>query len=266
MAQQDSASYWSDVGVEIRGRRDGNRLAGIDAPYFLYKSQLMREKFLASLPVEGKSVLDVGCGAGGSLAGLLDRHPSRLAGCDQSTEMVKLSKEYVPDAEISVMDGEQLPYDDNEFDLVTTVTVLQHNPDDRRARLIAEISRVAKEYVFFIEDTANPRVSDNEGSDGHYFGRYIEWYSKECAKHGWSLVHSEALATEMSFRTFKLLRKALSRGRIEGQPLSRAHLAIERLTIPLTRRLDRVVPSRQWELTMMSFRPSAWSPEEIASP
>lgn len=256
MAPYDPQGHWSSVGKQIRSRRDGNRLAGDDAPYYRYKGDLVRTQLLPRMPVEGLSVLDVGCGAGGSLDPLAERNPKRLAGCDQSVEMVKLAAENVPQAEIRLMDGQHLPYEDREFDLVKTVTVLQHNPDDRRSALIAEICRVARDYVVLFEDTATPRVSGNEGSGvyANYFGRPLDWYVDECKKHGWLLITSKSLATYVSHRTFNLLRGTLSRGRKEGQPLSPMHVAIERRTLPITRRLDRVVPSRQWELTMMMFR------------
>jgi SAM-dependent methyltransferase len=169
---------------------------------------------------------------------------------------VKLAAENVPQAEIRLMDGQHLPYADREFDLVKTVTVLQHNPDDRRSALIAEICRVARDYVVLFEDTATPRVPGNDGSGlyANYFGRPLDWYVDECKKHGWLLITSKSLATYVSHRTFNLLRGTLSRGRKEGQPLSPMHGAIERRTLPITSRLDRVVPSRQWELTMMMFR------------
>jgi SAM-dependent methyltransferase len=258
----DSREHWSSVGRQIRERRDGNRLAGDDDPYYHYKGNLVRQKFTPNLPVEGHSVLDVGCGAGGSLGGLRDRNPTRLAGCDQSPEMVKLASEYVPEAEIKLMDGTTLPYEDGEFDVVKTMTVLQHNPDDVLKKLVAEICRVASEYVVLCEDTESKWASRQEGT-GVYkncFGRPVEFYSALCAEHGWTLARSESLATRVSLRVSNLLRSRLSRGHVEGTPFSKVHLATERLTLHVTRQLDKVVPSRDWELTMMVFRPTASKP------
>lgn len=253
----DSQDYWSTVGQRLRTRKDGNRLAGDDAPYYHYKASLMQKRFLPRLPVSGLSILDVGCGAGGSLGNLRGRNPVRLAGCDQSPEMVKLASEYVPEAEIKLMDGVNLPYADREFDVVKTVTVLQHNPDDRLKMLIAEICRVAKEYVIFFEDTESKWVPRQHGTGlyQNYFGRPVEAYSAECEGHGWSLAESESLRTYVSLRTFNLLRRTLSRGHVEGTPFSKAQVAVEKSTLAVTRQLDKVVPPRQWELTMMVFRP-----------
>jgi hypothetical protein len=44
---------------------------------------------------------------------------------------------------------------------------------------------------------------------------------------------------------------------VEPDQFQRTHLTIERLTLHVTRQLDKVVPSHNWELTMMMFRPSA---------
>lgn len=70
-------------------------------------------------------------------------HPKRLVGCDQAPSMVEMAKRNVPSAEIVLSDGDSLPFGDQEFDVVTTVTVLHHNPDERRARLLGEICRVS---------------------------------------------------------------------------------------------------------------------------
>jgi SAM-dependent methyltransferase len=255
----NSREHWSSVGRQIAERRDGNRLAGDDAPYYHYKGELFNKKLMPKLPVRGHSVLDVGCGAGGSLAGLRGMNASRLAGCDQSPEMVKLASEYVPEAEIKLMDGETLPYGDGEFDVVKTVTVLQHNPDDLLKKLVPEICRVASEYVVLFEDTESRWASREEGTGVYrnYFGRPVEWYSSLFAEHGWKLTESESLSTYVSLRVFNLLRGRLSRGHVEGTPFSKSHLTVERLTLPVTRQLDKLVPSREWELTMMMFRRAA---------
>jgi SAM-dependent methyltransferase len=254
----DSREHWSSVGRQIRERRDGNRLAGDDAPYYHYKGAQFNQKLMPKLPVSGRSVLDVGCGAGGSLAGLRGLNPKQLAGCDQSPEMVKLASEYVPEAEIKLMDGETLPYHDGEFDVVKTVTVLQHNPDDRLKKLLAEICRVAREYVVLFEDTESRWLDRNEGTGVYrnFFGRPVGWYSALCEEYGWTLTESESLATCVSLRVHNFLSARLSRGRVEGTPFSKSQLTMERLTIPVTRQLDKLVASRDWELTMMMFQPT----------
>lgn len=143
VSEYEMQSHWSAVGERIGTREDGNLLAGDDAPYYRYKAAQFSAQMLPRIPVEGLSVLDVGCGAGGTLRWMAQHHPKRLVGCDQAPGMVELASRNVPSAEIVQTDGDSLPFDDEEFDVVTTVTVLQHNPDDRRARMLSEICRVS---------------------------------------------------------------------------------------------------------------------------
>ena len=172
----DKDRHWSSVGDQIRSRSDDNVLAGDDAPYYRYKADLFSTKFLPQVPIEGHSVLEVGCGAGRNLSGIASLHPGRLVGCDVAGQMVALSKQRIGDAaEVVQVDGAHLPFSDKEFDVVTTVTVLQHNPDEARATLIEEICRVSGGEVFLFEDTSDakphtgrrawPRVSTRTSSD-----------------------------------------------------------------------------------------------------
>lgn len=139
------------------------------------------------------------------------------------------------------------------------MTVLQHNPDDVVKKLVGEICRVACEYVVLCEDTESKWTNRQEGTGSYrnYFGRPVEFYSVLCADHGWTLKESESLATRVSLRIHNLLHSRLSRGHVEGTPFSKAHMATERLTLPVTRQLDKVVPSHNWELSMMVFRPAS---------
>ncbi len=149
----DMERQWSGVAKRVRDRASGNLLAGDDAPYNQYNAALFQERFHPKIPIEGLSVLDVGCGPGAKLRWMTEQHPGRVVGCDQSSEMVNLAKRNAPEAEIIQIDGENLPFADKEFDVVTTTTVLQHNPDDRRAKLLGEICRVSAKDVFLFEDT-----------------------------------------------------------------------------------------------------------------
>lgn len=250
--------HWSEVAKEARDRPSGaDTLAGDDAPYLRYKAALFNERFMPRVPVEGRSVLDVGCGLGGTLQWMTSRHPARLVGCDQSSEMVNQAKRNVPDAEIVQTDGENLPFADHEFDVVYTVTVLQHNPDARRAKLLGEICRVSAKDIFLFEDTPveMPPPTDTPGPYQNFFARPVGWHAGVCSSHGFSLVETERLETFVSRIVFMRLWGHLNRTRRnEADEFSRVHLAIENRTLPLTRRLDRLIKSPKGELTMMHFR------------
>jgi SAM-dependent methyltransferase len=218
------------------------------------------------MDVAGRAVLEVGCGAGRVLQQLAHRQPGRLVGCDQAREMVALAAQNLGDrAEIVHVDGDSLPFSAEEFDVVTTVTVLQHNPDDRRARVLTEMCRVAKEEVYLFEDTtlSNPLVTEavaGEGQYQNYYGRPLSWYAEVCASNGFSLMDTQRLETFVSNSVSGVLYRLFSRdGTSEGSPFSKAHRALEGLSLPITRRLDHMFKS-PGELTLMRFRrQTCWS-------
>lgn len=259
MTDYEMESHWSGVGERIGERDDGNLLAGDDAPYYHYKAELFAAQMLPRIPVEGLSVLDVGCGAGGTLRWMSEHNPKRLVGCDQARGMVALASRNVPSAEIFQTDGDSLPFDDQEFDVVTTVTVLQHNPDDRRARMLAEICRVSRNAIFLFEDTSleMPPRQTAQGRYQNFYGRPVGWYAGVCNSHEFNLVDTQYLQTQVSHRTYLFLTNHLNRkrggGTNEGSPFTSLHLAIERRTLPITRRLDKFVKNRTVENTMMHF-------------
>lgn len=126
LADYEMEEHWSAVAQQVHDRTTGELLAGDDSPYNAYKAAQFRERFDPKIQVEALSGLDVGSGPGGKLRSMTAQRPRRVVGCDQSSEMVNLAKQNAPEAEILQIDGENLPFADKEFDLVTTTTVLQH--------------------------------------------------------------------------------------------------------------------------------------------
>lgn len=264
MSSKDPEGHWSAVGQRIRQRTAGKEIAGDDSPYFRYKRSLFVGKLLPRMQVHGHSVLEVGCGPGGNLREISRLNPAKLLGCDISPEMVDLARKNVPSAEIIVVDGETLPFSENEVDLIFTVTVIQHNPDARAQKLIGEICRVARENVYLFEDIAEPGPTpEGGGAYGNFYGRHVPWYERACNDHGFELVESEALATYVSQRVSVLLRRLDHGERVEGAEPSTAHRVLESSLLPVTRNLDKVMRHYKGrlpqgfappELTMMAFR------------
>jgi ubiquinone/menaquinone biosynthesis C-methylase UbiE len=259
MTEEELQRYWSTVGQRIKDREDGNLLAGDDSPYYQYKAEQFSARFLPRIPVAGLDVLDVGCGAGGTLRWMAQHNPKRLVGCDQAPGMIELATRHVPSAEMVQTDGDSLPFADQSFDIVTTVTVLQHNPDERCTRLLGEICRVSRGQVLLFEDTSlvmRPRPV-GQGQYLNFYGRPVGWYAGVCAVHGFELIETQYLQTMASLRTFLFLWQFLNRTRRrktdEGAPFSPLHLAVEKRTLPVTKRLDPFIRYRKGENTMMRF-------------
>ena len=66
----------------------------------------------------GQRVLDIGCGTGVFLRLVAERGAVPF-GLDASQALLEIARERVPEAELIVGEMEQLPYDNNTFDLVT---------------------------------------------------------------------------------------------------------------------------------------------------
>lgn len=90
-------------------------------------------------PLDGRRVLDVGCGDG-AFAARLAAGGAAVAGVDADPAMIAAARAAVPGARCMVGDAERLPLPDNHFDLVTAVTVLCLVNDPRRA--VADMARV----------------------------------------------------------------------------------------------------------------------------
>ena len=94
----------------------------------------------------GKSVLDIGCGPRGSLEWA--REASRRVGLDPLADDYRAlgtdahAMEYVAGA------SEEMPFEDDEFDVVTSINSLDHVDD--LARTVAEIKRVTRPGGHFV--------------------------------------------------------------------------------------------------------------------
>lgn len=91
--------------------------------------------------VQGKNVLDVACGGGEWLEEMY-RRGANVAGIDISTRALERCRARMPDAELHHGVAEQLPFEDERFDIVTCLGSLEHFLDQHRA--LQEIRRVAR--------------------------------------------------------------------------------------------------------------------------
>jgi SAM-dependent methyltransferase len=93
----------------------------------------------------GKRVLDVGCGAGTDLVRFA-RGGALVTGVDVSASAIALARENFAQqglsADLREASGEQLPFENDTFDLVYAHGVIQYTPD--AAAVVAECRRVLK--------------------------------------------------------------------------------------------------------------------------
>lgn len=244
MSKYEPELYWSEVAQKIALREEGGLLAGDSEPYYAYKRRAFLRAMDKSCTFRGKSVLEIGCGPGGNLMEVLRRGAARVTGADISQRMVDLARQNVDNAKVQVLkiDGKSLPFDDKGIDLVFTVTVLQHNTDDRMMRgILGEACRVAKKELLLCEKL-DTKITGTELC----LARPQEYYAEICAEHGFELRHTRHINIRVSYYCSGAIRKLLNpRGRKEGDPITGFSRFMQNTTLPITRPLDKIFTSNK---------------------
>jgi ubiquinone/menaquinone biosynthesis C-methylase UbiE len=114
------------------------------------RMELFIEKMISDTlkPFKHESVLDVGCGSGNHLL-LASRHGLDITGIDASPYMLSLAKNRLGDkCELKKAKANDIPYEDNEFDLVFLINTMEFIDDPLSA--LEEAGRVAKRGVFMV--------------------------------------------------------------------------------------------------------------------
>ena len=117
-------------------------------------------RLVSSLDV--RTVLDVGCGSGENLAALAALGKYELTGLDVSEGALSLSRRRVPSARLMRLDI-QTEVPPERFDLVISVQVVEHLPDDTAA--LKNMAALASKYVFI--STMQGRMRKSELAIGH---------------------------------------------------------------------------------------------------
>jgi ubiquinone/menaquinone biosynthesis C-methylase UbiE len=98
------------------------------------------------IDVRERDVLDVGCGEGG-LARRLASKGARVVGVDPLASALEIARaEDSPDAPVSYLEGgaQELPFDDDSFDVVILFNSLHHVPGDSLDAALSEAARVLR--------------------------------------------------------------------------------------------------------------------------
>jgi len=116
-------------------------------PQGRYADTLEKDLFLRLVrPKLGQSVLDVGCGTGHNLA-FFKELGLKATGIDVSKPMLNFAaKKLGSDVELYQGQAEELPFDNDSFDIVTLITVLEFIPDP--TNVLREAARVARGQIY----------------------------------------------------------------------------------------------------------------------
>jgi demethylmenaquinone methyltransferase/2-methoxy-6-polyprenyl-1,4-benzoquinol methylase len=120
--------------------------------------------------------LDVACGTGYATTWL----PGEVTGLDQSANMLAIAQERLPHARFVQGDAFALPFGDDSFDRVVTMSFYGHLEGEDRERFLAEARRVAPELVVVdaaLRDDTEPEEQQerilNDGSSWTVYKRYF---------------------------------------------------------------------------------------------
>jgi 2-polyprenyl-3-methyl-5-hydroxy-6-metoxy-1,4-benzoquinol methylase len=105
----------------------------------------LQELFVSAAP---SSVLDVGCGEGVLVHRWATERPdARFVGIDLEEESIQSgwAERSAPNLDYRVMQAENLPFADGEFELASAIEVLEHVPDP--AHTVAEMARCASRHL-----------------------------------------------------------------------------------------------------------------------
>jgi 2-polyprenyl-3-methyl-5-hydroxy-6-metoxy-1,4-benzoquinol methylase len=97
-------------------------------------------------PDTHSKILDAGCGIG-RISCELAANGYSVCGVDASVKMIGVAKRAATNVEYEVADLKELPFPDNEFDLVFELSVLLHVPDTIIESVINEFKRVSKDRM-----------------------------------------------------------------------------------------------------------------------
>ena len=104
-------------------------------------------------------VLEVGCNIGGNLEWITEGASDRLiAGVDVNRRALCGLRARVPAARAVEAPARSLPFRDAAFDLVFTMGVLIHQPDDTLARIMTEMVRCSRRWVLCGEYFAPEKI------------------------------------------------------------------------------------------------------------
>lgn len=126
----------------------------VDALYVLrygVSRSAMNKEFISKLD-RNTRILEVGCNIGLQLEFLQKMGFRNLYGVEISPYAVRLARERTKDIVILQGDAsDSIPFEDNSFDLVFTSGVLIHIPPDSLWKVMLEIHRCAKRYIWGLE-------------------------------------------------------------------------------------------------------------------
>ncbi|HZJ57068.1 MAG TPA: class I SAM-dependent methyltransferase [Clostridia bacterium] len=109
---------------------------------------------------EHNKILDFGCGTG-ALSYALQERGLEVVGVDTSAGMLRRAKNKLQDTGVKLIKiepGEDLPFDDDSFDLAISSFVIHGLKPEERRKVYGELSRVSKADIVFHDYNRNRSI------------------------------------------------------------------------------------------------------------
>ena len=162
MSKEDYApvEFWNEKAEEWRGRR----------AYFRGKGAQNIRKWIKAYGQPSDKFLDVGPGNGKMYRGM-GFTMDRFYMAEIAPDMARMCQEETG-APVVLWDGKNLPWVDNTFEWVTSITVMQHVKPDNIEQFINEHARVSKKYV--LVSTCAAKKDEQAHNFWHDYLRHFE--------------------------------------------------------------------------------------------
>lgn len=102
-------------------------------------------------------ILDFGCGNGRAFP-YIQKRGGRYFGVDISENLIEIARQKHPKANLQVINGINLPFEENFFDAVYSIAVFHNIPSKKlRSQILQEIKRILKPNGFLILTVWQPK-------------------------------------------------------------------------------------------------------------
>ncbi|MDQ1386313.1 MAG: hypothetical protein QOG65_3692 [Actinomycetota bacterium] len=99
--------------------------------------------------LQPQSVLEIGCNVGGNLQWITQRvDATHVTGVDVNAKALRLLDQRVPGVRGMYAPARELPVGDRSVDFVFTMGVLIHQPEETLEKVMSEMVRTSRKYVF----------------------------------------------------------------------------------------------------------------------
>jgi SAM-dependent methyltransferase len=196
-AKFDAGSYWKERlrrNFDLTGVGFRRRSKAYNRWVYRVRTEALNELFRRKgWPIDGKAVLDVGCGTGFFVDHWLQNGAARITGIDVTEVSVERLKKRFPKAEFVLADVSEPGLDvKGTFDYVSIFDVLYHIVDDKRfEQAVANLSRLCRPGSrVIITDMFGRRTVEVVK---HVRNRSLDRYQEIFSKNGFELLEMKPL-------------------------------------------------------------------------